>query len=69
MYRPESPLSASNLLEYILSVLFSVGSLAWANLTDTDGIIFKLVVAPTVAGAVGFFVARMLKCLFPEKKA
>lgn len=69
MYRPESPQSASNLLEYVLSVLFSVCSLAWAHLTDTDSIIFKIVVAPAVAGAVGFFVARMLKYLFPEKKS
>jgi hypothetical protein len=66
---PEFHSPNSNLLEYALSVLFSVGSLMWAHLTNTDGIFFKIVVAPAVAASIGFFVARLLKRIFPEKKS
>jgi len=49
-------------------MLFSVLSLAWAHFTNTDGLFFKLVVAPSVAAGIGFFTVRVLKRFFPDNK-
>ena len=66
---PEFHTPNSSVIEYVISMCFSVCSLAWAHFTNTDGIFFKIVVAPTVAASIGFFVARLLKRIFPEKKS
>lgn len=47
---------------------FSVLSLCWAHFTNTDGLFFKLVVAPSVAAAIGFATVRVLKRFFPDNK-
>jgi len=57
-----------NIWEYAISMLFSVLSLYWAHFTNTDGMFFKLVVAPSVAAGIGFFTVRLLKRIFPDKK-
>jgi len=66
---PEFHTPNSSLIEYAMSIMFSVGSLVWADLTNTDGVFFKIVVAPAVAASIGFAVARLLKRLFPDKKS
>jgi len=57
-----------NIWEYIVSMAFSVLSLAWAHFTNTDGLFFKLVIAPSVAAAIGFATVRVLKRFFPDNK-
>jgi hypothetical protein len=58
--------SPDNLWEYLVSILFSIASLAWAHFTNTDGLFFKIVVAPAVAGSVGYFVVKFWKWLLKD---
>jgi hypothetical protein len=60
-------MSPDNLWEYLVSILFSIASLVWAHLTNTDGLFFKIIIAPAVAGSVGYFVVRFWRWLLKDK--
>ena len=59
--------SPDNLWEYLISILFSLGSFAWAHFTNTDGLFFKIIVAPAIAGSVGYFVVKFWKWILKDK--
>ena len=58
--------SPDNLWEYLVSILFSIGSLAWAHFTNTDGLFFKIIIAPAVAGSVGYFIVKFWKWILKD---
>ena len=61
-------IDANNAWEYIVSIAFSIGSLAWAHLTNTEGLFFKIILAPAVAGSVGYFIVKFWKWLLNDDR-
>lgn len=58
----------NNWLETLIYILFSIGSYAWAHISNVDGVIFKVIIAPAIGATVGFFAVRFWKYVFPEKE-
>jgi hypothetical protein len=56
----------TNFWEYLVSITFSIASLLWAHMTNADGLFFKIIVAPAVAGSVGYFVVKFWKRILKD---
>lgn len=57
----------STFLEKAVAVGFTLFTMVWVNVTNTEGAIFKVVVAPIVGGTIAYFTAKFWKWIFKEK--